>query len=122
MHPGSALAAGCFAVLSVWRMADGDVGWAIFFALLAVVHVGLAFSGAWRRGPVGAPAMDDRVRRGWVRIAVLGLALSCAAVFWFPPLALVLAALGAYAALRARRSGRTSAGGPPPVPRSRMSP
>jgi hypothetical protein len=109
-------------VLSGWRMADGDAGWAIFFALLAVVHVGLAFGGAWRRGPAGtgAPAMDDRVRRGWVRIAVLGLVLSCAAVFWFPPLALVLAGLGAYAALRARRSRRAPVGGPQPTPQSRM--
>jgi hypothetical protein len=95
-------------VLSGWRMADGDGGWAIFFALLAVVHVALAFAGAWRKGPAGAPAMDDRVRRGWVRIAVLGLVLSCAAVFWFPPLALVLAGLGAYAALRARRAPASS--------------
>jgi hypothetical protein len=33
---------------------------------------------------------------------VANLALACAAVFWFPPLALVLAALGLYSAHRAR--------------------
>jgi hypothetical protein len=37
-----------------------------------------------------------------VRIAVANLVLAVAAVFWFPPLALVLAGLGLYSAQRAR--------------------
>ncbi|GAA0933238.1 hypothetical protein GCM10009559_22790 [Pseudonocardia zijingensis] len=34
---------------------------------------------------------------------MVNLVLAVAAVFWFPPLALVLAALGLYSAHRARR-------------------
>jgi hypothetical protein len=49
---------------------------------------------------VARPA--DPARRNWVRIAVANLVLAVAAVFWFPPLALVLAGLGLYSAHRAR--------------------
>ncbi|WP_219412621.1 hypothetical protein [Pseudonocardia nigra] len=99
-HPGAALAAACFAVLSVWRFTDGEPLWATLFAAVALAHLAPALrGGGGARVQAGA---DDPARRGWVRLAVANLALACAAVFWFPPLALVLAALGVYSAHRAR--------------------
>jgi hypothetical protein len=107
MRPGSAIATACLAVLSVWRFVDGEPVWAAVFAALALVQLGFALYGAGpRRVPAGAAAAAapavDRARRTWVRIAVANLVLAVAAVFWFPPLALVLAGLGLYSAHRAR--------------------
>ncbi len=100
MRPGSAVATACLAVLSVWRFADGEPVWAAVFAGLALVQLGCAL-----RGPISrsrAVQAADPARRNWVRIAVANLVLAGAAVFWFPPLALVLAGLGVYSAYRAR--------------------
>jgi hypothetical protein len=100
MRPGSAVATACLAVLSVWRLAEGQPVWAAVFAALALVQLGFALC-----GPVGgtrAAQLADPGRRNWVRIAVANLVLAVAAAFWFPPLALVLAGLGAYSAYRAR--------------------
>jgi hypothetical protein len=105
MRPGSALATGCLALLSVWRFVDGQPVWAAVFAGLALAH--LAFTLTRRDGAGVAPATDPS-RRGWVRIAVANLVLAVAAVFWFPPLAMVLAALGLYSAHRARRPAAVS--------------
>jgi hypothetical protein len=100
MRPGSAVATACLAVLSVWRFVDGEPVWAAVFAGLALVQLGFAIRGSGAGpAPAGAP---DPARRGWVRIAVANLVLAVAAVFWFPPLALVLAGLGLYAAHRTR--------------------
>lgn len=100
MRPGSAVATACLAVLSLWRFADGQPVWAAVFAALALVQLGFAL----HRPGAGAGAVRpaDPVRRNWVRIGVANLVLAVAAVFWFPPLALVLAALGLYSVHRAR--------------------
>jgi hypothetical protein len=103
MSPGSAVATACLALLSVWRFADGQPEWAAAFAGLALVH--LAFALRRRGGSRNTPAAADPSRPGWVRLAIANLVLAVAAVFWFPPLALVLAALGLYSAHRARRRG-----------------
>jgi hypothetical protein len=100
MRPGSAVATACLAVLSVWRFADGQPVWAAVFAALALVQLGFALRGPGTGARAVRPA--DPVRRNWVRIAVANLVLAVAAVFWFPPLALVLAALGVYSVHRAR--------------------
>ena len=100
MRPGSAVATACLTVLSAWHFADGQPVWAAVFAGLALVQLGFAM-----RGPIsGTRAVEpgDPARRNWVRIAVANLVLAVAAVFWFPPLALVLAGLGVYSAYRAR--------------------
>jgi hypothetical protein len=107
MRPGSAVATACLAVLSVWRFVDGEPVWAAVFAGLALVQLAFAIRGSGARG--GPTGVADPARRGWIRIAVANLVLAVAAVFWFPPLALVLAALGLYSAHRARAA--------PPVPR-----
>ena len=101
MRPGSAVATACLAVLSVWQFTDGRPVWAAVFAGLALVQLAIAVRGP-AAGSAGGPAAADPARRGWVRIAVANLVLAVAAVFWFPPLALVLAALGLYSAHRAR--------------------
>ena len=100
MRPGSAIATACLAVLSVWHFADGAPVWAAVFAGLALVQLGFAL----RRpaGRSGEAPLADPVRRNWARIAVANLVLAVAAVFWFAPLALVLAGLGLYSAYRAR--------------------
>ncbi|MHA6630079.1 hypothetical protein ACU61A_31960 [Pseudonocardia sichuanensis] len=99
MRPGSAVATACLAVLSVWRFVDGSPVWAAVFAGLALLQLGFALRGT---GASRVPAAADPARQGWIRIAVANLVLALAAVFWFPPLALVLAGLGLYAAHRAR--------------------
>jgi hypothetical protein len=99
MRPGSAVATACLAVLSVWHFADGAPVWAAVFAGLALLQLGFAL----RRPTTGRQVSSaDPARRNWVRIAVANLVLAVAAVFWFPPLALVLAGLGLYSAHRAR--------------------
>jgi hypothetical protein len=100
MRPGSAVATACLAVLSVWRFADGEPVWAAVFAGLALMQLGFALRGPIAGTRAAHPA--DPARRNWVRIAVANLVLAVAAVFWFPPLALVLAGLGVYSAYRAR--------------------
>jgi hypothetical protein len=100
MKPGSAVATACLAVLSVWRFTDGQPVWAAVFAGLALVQLGFALRGPTAGARAVRPA--DPVRRNWVRIAAANLVLAGAAVFWFPPLALVLAGLGVYSAHRAR--------------------
>jgi hypothetical protein len=99
MRPGSAVATACLALLSVWRFLDGEPGWAAVLAGLALVQLGFALR---RPGPARVAGPADPARRNWVRIAVTNLVLAVGAVFWFPPLALVLAALGLYSANRAR--------------------
>jgi hypothetical protein len=86
-------------MLSVWRFLDGEPVWATVFAGLALVQLVFALR---RPGPARPVGPADPVRRNWVRIAVANLGLAVAAVFWFPPLALVLAGLGLYSAHRAR--------------------
>jgi len=100
VRPGSAVATACLAMLSVWRFAEGEPVWAAVFAGLALVQLGFALRGPVARAPGVRPA--DPARRNWVRIAVANLVLAVGAVFWFPPLALVLAGLGLYSAHRAR--------------------
>lgn len=103
VRPGSAVATACLAVLSVWQFTDGRPVWAAVFAGLALVQLGFALRGTRARVRPAAPAgAADPARRNWVRIAVANLVLAVAAVFWFPPLALVLAGLGLYSAHRAR--------------------
>jgi hypothetical protein len=100
MRPGSAVATACLAVLSVWHVTDGRTVWAAVFAGLALVQLGFAL-----RGPASRPRVvlrADPARSNWVRIAIANIVLAVAAVFWFPPLALVLAGLGLYSAHRAR--------------------
>lgn len=101
MRPGSAVATACLAVLSVWQVTDGRPVWAAVFAGLALVQLGFALRGA-RVRPAAPGGVADPARRNWVRIAIANLVLAVAAVFWFPPLALVLAGLGLYSAHRAR--------------------
>lgn len=119
MSPGSAVAAACFALISLWRFADGEFVWAAVFAALALAN--LAFS--MRKGnPRTSPAKDVRgrtgkqlsademiTRRNWRVIAVTGLVLSIAALFWFPPLALVMSGLTVYSALQLRKFRTTAA-------------
>jgi hypothetical protein len=100
MRPGSAVATACLAMLSVWRFVDGEPIWAAVFAGLALVQLGFALRRPASRPREALPA--DPARRNWVRIAIANLVLAVAAVFWFPPLALVLAGLGLYSAHRAR--------------------
>jgi hypothetical protein len=99
MRPGSAVATACLAMLSVWRFVDGEPVWAAVFAGLALGQLGFALR---RPSPPRAVHPADPARRNWVRIAVANLVLAVAAVFWFPPLALVLAGLALYSAHRAR--------------------
>jgi hypothetical protein len=93
-------------MVSVWRFVDGEPVWAAVFAGLALVQLGFAL----RRPATTTRAVHpaDPARRNWVRIAVANLGLAVAAVFWFPPLALVLAGLGLYSAHRARRPAAVS--------------
>jgi hypothetical protein len=105
VRPGSAVATACLAVLSVWHFTDGRPVWAAVFAGLALAQLGFALR---RPGPTRPAGPADPARRNWVRIAVANLGLAVAAVFWFPPLALVLAGLGLYSAHRARRPAAVS--------------
>jgi hypothetical protein len=102
VKPGSVVASACLAVLSVWRFVDGAPVWAAVFAGLALLQLGFALRGAAPRPGTAAGEASDAGRGAWVRIAVANLVLALAAVFWFPPLALVLAGLGLYSAHRAR--------------------
>lgn len=113
MSPGSAIAAACFALISLWRFSDGEFIWATVFAALALVN--LAFSmrkghtatGRSRtsRGAFTAQPSEDEAttQRNWRVIAGAGLALSIGALFWFPPLALVMSGLTVFSALQLRK-------------------
>lgn len=110
LAPGSVVAAGCLAMISVWRWADGRFGWAVVFAALAGLQLVLAWLFGARTGAPRPAAgtelardLEASHRRGWRRIAVLGVVLALASSWWAPPLAMVLAGLAAYAALRGRR-------------------
>lgn len=118
MSPGSAIAAACFALISLWRFTDGEFAWAAVFAALALAN--LAFSmqkGTARvrpRGPRGTvraqlTADEATTRRNWRIIAGAGLALSIAALFWFPPLGLVMSGLTVYSVLQLRKFRATAA-------------
>lgn len=112
MSPGSAIAAACFALISLWRFSEGAFVWAAVFAALALAN--LAFSmqkgrtaTVRSRGSRGTAAVrlaeDEATTRNWRVIAGAGLALSVAALFWFPPLALVMSGLTVYSALQLRK-------------------
>lgn len=109
---GGGIAAGCLTVLSLWRWQDGDNGWALVFLLLAFVQLASIAHRRSRRALPGATptsAEIEAIRRhqpGWRAIGVLALVGAVGTVMVFPPLALVLAGLGVYAAFRARRDGR----------------
>lgn len=118
MSPGSAIAAACFALISLWRFADGEFIWAAVFAILALAN--LAFS--MRKGSPVRPRSGTRgtstaqltadeatTRRNWRVIAAAGVALSIASLFWFPPLALVMSGLTVYSALQLRKFRTTAA-------------
>lgn len=124
MRPGSAIAAGCFALLSVWRFSDGEVFWAVVFAALSLAYLAVTLRagtgrthrappGVAARGPVvdgvpsaGTAALAEQHRRGWKVIAVVGLVAAGLTVVWFPPLSLLLAGCAAYSAHRASLLGR----------------
>jgi len=116
MAPGGAVSAACLALLSTWRFADGQLGWALVLAVAAVVVVVLSLrrgaavmsAGVPARASAGAAAGagpdQDRVRRTWWVIGAAGLVSSLLAAPVFPPLALVLAGCAVYAAHSARRT------------------
>lgn len=113
MSPGSAISAACFALISLWRFTDGDFVWAAVFAALALAN--LAFSmrkgstaGVIARSSRGKAATqptgeEATTRRNWRIIVGTGLVLSISALFWFPPLALVMSGLTVYSALQLRK-------------------
>ncbi|WP_309072564.1 hypothetical protein [Arthrobacter sp.] len=114
MSPGSAIAAACFALISLWRFSDGEYVWAAVFAALALANLAFSMrkassttggSRGFRSRTAAARLTEDevRTRRNWRIIAGAGLALTIAAMFWFPPLALVMSALTVYSALQLRK-------------------
>lgn len=119
MSPGSAVAAACFALISLWRFTDGEFIWAAVFAVLALAN--LAFSmrkgssapgrsrGSRGAAPTTLSGDEATTRRNWRVIAGAGLALSIASLFWFPPLALVMSGLTVYSALQLRKFRTTAA-------------
>jgi hypothetical protein len=118
MRPGTAIATGCLALLSVLRMAEGAYVTAGLFAVLAVAVVGWGLrSGPRPTLPAELPPASDmraaweihaRRYQGWRRIALLGFAISVVGVFVFPPMALVVAGLTLYSVYRMRQSRRSS--------------
>jgi hypothetical protein len=116
IRPGGLVAAGCFALLSLFRAQDGAAGWAALFAVLALVNLALAFRGPSPTSPEtlrGQPAADrvgPEVRharvKGWLGIAVAGWAFAVTGVFVFPPMSIVLAGMALYATLRYLRDRR----------------
>ena len=117
MSPGSAVAAACFALISLWRFSDGEYVWAAVFAALALANLafsmrkGRSTTGGSRSRAAAARLTGDeaRTRRNWRIIAGAGLVLTIAAMFWFPPLALVMSALTVYSALQLRKFRTTAA-------------
>jgi hypothetical protein len=121
------VAVACLALISAWRWQDGQPGWALLFLALATLQlvvlvrrnraarVAAGGGGAGARvapSAVSATAVEqaERHRPGWVVIALVGLVGGVVACTVFPPLGLVLAGLGLYAATRARRYGRVLSG------------
>lgn len=117
MSPGSAIAAACFALISLWRFSDGEFIWAAVFAALALANLAFSMrkgntgtvrtSGA--RGTATLTGEEATTRRNWRVIGGAGLALSIASLFWFPPLALVMSGLTVYSALQLRKFRTTAA-------------
>lgn len=120
LQPGTLVATACLALLSVWRVADGAVGLAAVFAVLALANLGFGLWMARRHDagagagvlppPASAQAREEhdrqrRARAGWLRIALFGWVAAIGGAFFFPPLSLVLAALSLYATVRYVRSG-----------------
>ncbi|MBG6215847.1 hypothetical protein IWX75_000284 [Arthrobacter sp. CAN_A6] len=111
MSPGSAIAAACFALISLWRFTDGEYIWAAVFAALALANLAFSYRSANSRSNQGSPrrqggplaVADSATRRNWRIITGAGLALSVASLFWFPPLALVMSGLTTYSALQLRK-------------------
>lgn len=118
MSPGSAISAACFALISLWRFSDGELVWAAVFAALALANLAFSMrkgsSAAVRsqgsRGKVTAQLTEGEgtTRRNWQIITGSGLAFSIAALFWFPPLALVMSALTVYSVLQLRKLRTTA--------------
>jgi len=118
MSPGSAIAAACFALISLWRFSDGEFVWAAVFAAIALANLafsmrkGSSATGRSRgsRGAGAARLTEDEAttRRNWRVITGTGLALSIAALFWFPPLALVMSGLTVYSVLQLRKLRTTA--------------
>jgi cobalamin synthase len=118
MRPGSLIAAACLTLLSVLRVTEQAYGLATLFAVLALAA--LAFGARAPRAataPAEPPAADtvraaaavhERHHRTWRTIALFGLAVSVVGAFTFPPMALVVAGLSAYAVYRMRRSRHSS--------------
>lgn len=118
MRPGIMLSAGCLALLAVWRLNDGRTIAALVLLATAVTVVAVGLGLSRRASPQGSastPALSAseraaareeelRVARGWRRIALLGLVISVAGAFVFPPMSLVVAALALYSLHRRRRS------------------
>lgn len=112
MRPGSAIAAGCLALLSVIRFTHQDY---VLGALFVVLALGVLGWGMRMPAPPGggrtADAAQESHRRGWFGIALFGFAVSLVGVFVFPPMALVVSALSVYSVYRMRRSTPDSARG-----------
>lgn len=118
MRPGVAVAAACLALLSCLRFGEQSYLAAAVFAGLALGALGFGLRrGRAAAAPHRVPSTDElhtaqeaheRYRRGWRRIAVLGLAISVVGAVVFPPLALVVAGLTLYSVYRMRQSTRAS--------------
>lgn len=114
MRPSTSIASVCLILISLWHAADGRPLWAGLFVVLALANLGLAVwlnrGGGARRSaatPVGEidARRERRVRKGWLRITILGWVAAVAGAFVFPPMSLVLAGLSMYATVRYRRCG-----------------
>ncbi|MGH8867436.1 MAG: hypothetical protein ACRDYU_05510 [Actinomycetes bacterium] len=119
MRPGAAVAAACLALLSCLRFVEQAYTGAVVLAALALGALALGL----RRG--GAPAapdhvpsaaelhaeqvVQDRSRRGWRWIVLLGLTISVVGAVVFPPMGLVVAGLTLYSVHRMRQASRSMA-------------
>jgi hypothetical protein len=109
---GSLVASGCLALLSLFRVSDGDV---LPGMLLALASLGALVWGLRAPGERAAYATDtDTLRasaqhyRGWRRIVVAGLALTAVGAMTIPQMGLVVGGLTVYAAHRMRNAGRSA--------------
>lgn len=122
MRWGAVVAAACCAALAALRWSEGEQLLGGIFAAAAVLYVCLAVA-AYRkeganRGPrlrreeaYEVPPMEKIARtldvfksrsRGWLWLAVSGWLAATASVFTSLPVAMILAALSAYATVRYR--------------------